>query len=563
MKKRSSISTLIPLLFGLLSAAAPASAQRAYIPNYNSNTVSVINTATNSVVATIPVGTKPVGVAVSPDGTRVYTGNTGSSSVSVINTATNSIVATIPVGNTPQGVAISPDSKKLYAANHFSNSIYVISTATNTVINSIAINNPTGIIVSPDGHWVYVTIDNTAKLSVIDATADTLAYSVTVGGFPLDVAVTPDGAKVYVANLGSNSVSVVDVATKSIKATIPVGVNPSAIAVSPTGDKVYASNFSSNTVSVIDAVADTVIKTIPVGMVPRGVGVIPDGSRLYVANRTNNNVSAINTADYSLITNIAVGNRPDHQGVFISTYPVAFPGPEVFCIDAGVQTGLSGGVPAGGVYGGPGVTDDGNGLTYSFDPEAAGLGTHLISYTQSGLTARSGVTVSALPAVALTLPDTLYMTQASPQTGIEGGSPPGGVYSDLFGAVFDDDNGLSFSFNSTVAIGDTNYITYTYTDENGCANSISKKIVVAAPVSGVSGLYDLQGIVSPNPTSGIVELRGASPQRIRVIDPFGRQVLAQENPESSIDLSQLPPGVYTLLAYLNDGKWGSGKVVKQ
>jgi YVTN family beta-propeller protein len=47
--------------------AAPALAQNAYIPNLNSDNVSVINLATHTVIATIPVGSHPQGVAVTPD----------------------------------------------------------------------------------------------------------------------------------------------------------------------------------------------------------------------------------------------------------------------------------------------------------------------------------------------------------------------------------------------------------------------------------------------------------------------------------------------------------------
>ena len=48
---------------------------RAYVTDSNDDTVSVINTATNTVIATIPVGTSPGDVAVNPDGTRVYVTN--------------------------------------------------------------------------------------------------------------------------------------------------------------------------------------------------------------------------------------------------------------------------------------------------------------------------------------------------------------------------------------------------------------------------------------------------------------------------------------------------------
>jgi hypothetical protein len=61
----------------------------------------------------------------------------------------------------------------------------------------------------------------------------------------------------------------------------------------------------------------------------------------------------------------------------------------------GVQTGLGGGTPTGGVYSGPGVTDDGNGMTFSFDPAAAGAGTQTISYGDANNTAMASIEVLA------------------------------------------------------------------------------------------------------------------------------------------------------------------------
>lgn len=115
----------------LLGIASKSLAQNAYItrPGINevSNTVSVINTATNTVIATIPVGIAPFGVAVSPDGSKVYvTGEV----VSVIATAMNTVTATIPVGIAPTGVAVTPDGSKVFAANGDSNSVQHHSRAT-------------------------------------------------------------------------------------------------------------------------------------------------------------------------------------------------------------------------------------------------------------------------------------------------------------------------------------------------------------------------------------------------------------------------------------------------
>src|SRR5215471_14051879 len=77
----------------------------AYIVQNNSNTVSVLNTTTHSVVATLPVGLHPFGVAVHPAGTFVYVTNLSSGTVSVIDTATHSVVATVLVGG-PRSVAV-------------------------------------------------------------------------------------------------------------------------------------------------------------------------------------------------------------------------------------------------------------------------------------------------------------------------------------------------------------------------------------------------------------------------------------------------------------------------
>ncbi len=108
------IRGLLGLLAFMALASAPAFAQNAYITNYNANSVSVIDTTTNTVSATINVVGEPYGVAVSPDGSRVYITNAGANTVSVINTATNTVIDTIPVGNNPFGVAVSPDGSKVH-----------------------------------------------------------------------------------------------------------------------------------------------------------------------------------------------------------------------------------------------------------------------------------------------------------------------------------------------------------------------------------------------------------------------------------------------------------------
>jgi YVTN family beta-propeller protein len=120
-------------LAGLL-CSAQSLAQNAYITNFGSNNVSVIDTATNKVTTTIPVGSFPWGWRWPPMAAGPMLRTMALRTVSVIDTATNTVTATIPVGNFPIGVAVSPDGSRVYAANLFDQSISVIDTGTNTVI---------------------------------------------------------------------------------------------------------------------------------------------------------------------------------------------------------------------------------------------------------------------------------------------------------------------------------------------------------------------------------------------------------------------------------------------
>ena len=118
----SSLCNAVALLLVLATPLAQA-APHAYVANSGDNTVSVINTATNSVVGTNNVGSTPIGVAVSPDGNRVYVANNGSGTVSVIDTATDTVTATVGVGTLPQAVAVSPDGNRVYVTNNGSGTV--------------------------------------------------------------------------------------------------------------------------------------------------------------------------------------------------------------------------------------------------------------------------------------------------------------------------------------------------------------------------------------------------------------------------------------------------------
>src|SRR6266571_4416429 len=107
-----SVRCLVTLL-GMVLFAAPTQAQQfAYVTNSSSSSVSVVDTATNTVTATVGVEDRPIGIAFTPDRSRVYVANSFSNSVSVIETATNTVIDTINIGRDSTAVAITPDGSR-------------------------------------------------------------------------------------------------------------------------------------------------------------------------------------------------------------------------------------------------------------------------------------------------------------------------------------------------------------------------------------------------------------------------------------------------------------------
>lgn len=119
---------------------------------------------------TNPGVTSPYIMALTPDGSRLYVTNVNYGTVTAINTATNTIIATINVGQFPGGICISPDGSKVYVASSGSNSVAVISTATNSVIQTYySFDSPSALSLSPDGKLLYINNASISDLTVSDA----------------------------------------------------------------------------------------------------------------------------------------------------------------------------------------------------------------------------------------------------------------------------------------------------------------------------------------------------------------------------------------------------------
>jgi len=344
-------------LFGALllpGLAVAGNSYNAYVPNFTDNTVSIINTGTNTVTATVAVlGTFPEGVAVSPDGTKVLltlragtsAGDIDDGVVEILDTATNAVIAQIPTLPGPVGVVVAPDNSKAYVVNNNFNAtanLLQIDLTSYSITNSIAINSagegPFTLAISPDGTQLYVTSNagpggGPGLFQVVNLASSAVTTALTLGDDPSGTAVTPNGAQVYVTNSDDGTVSVISTATAAITATINVGNTPFGLAPSPGGSQMWVANTGDGTISVIDTATNTVVSTIQGIDNANSVGFTPDGVTAYVPNGGtgdgNSTVSVIDVASQALTDTITVGNSPIGLGNFVGTAPAAPPPPSI------------------------------------------------------------------------------------------------------------------------------------------------------------------------------------------------------------------------------------------
>jgi YVTN family beta-propeller protein len=310
----SGICGLALVVSMVLPAKVLAQTPDVYVTNNVSNTVSVVNATTHSLISTVTGFNSPVGAVASPDGTRVYVVNSNPNpgTVAVINTATNTIAATITIGNGATLAAISPDGKHVYVPNSNDGTVSVIDTATNRVTATFTVGGaPVGAVVTPDNAHVYIANFNNA-VNVVATATNTVTATITHSSMsgPLEAAITPDGKTVYVTNEISNKVTVISTATNTATTAIPVGQIPNGLVVTPDGTRLYVSNGADNTVSVISTATNTVIATIPGLSGPEGIAVTADGVQVFVANTVADTISAIATATNKITATNATGQMP-------------------------------------------------------------------------------------------------------------------------------------------------------------------------------------------------------------------------------------------------------------
>jgi autotransporter-associated beta strand protein/YVTN family beta-propeller protein len=179
-------------------------------------------------------------VAATPNGKYVYVANSNSNTVSVIDTASQTVGYTITnkankddlyLGDS-YGIAAAPNGFRVYVGSYGGPNVAVIDSdrAKPALIKVIIAAGMTayGVAVTIDSKYVYVTKPFDFQVAVIQASSEAAIKTIPAGSYPEGVAVTPDGVSVYAVNLGG-TVSVMSTKTQTLTNTISVGSVLSAL----------------------------------------------------------------------------------------------------------------------------------------------------------------------------------------------------------------------------------------------------------------------------------------------------------------------------------------------
>ncbi|MET3381243.1 MULTISPECIES: plastocyanin/azurin family copper-binding protein [Variovorax] len=304
---------ILVLLSALAASAAPALAAgpKAYVGNFKDSTVSVIDTGTERVVATVPVAAGPDGIIVAPGGRSVFVSGSSASTVSEIDAATDHVARNIDVGKGPQGLAMTADGKWLLVAVNGDDRVAFVDTTAHGVSATVPVPKPHTIAIRPDGRQAYVASQEPGHfaLVVIDMATRSVVTEIPLDKPPRDLEFGHDGKALYLTLAGVPAVQVLDPATNQWSAPVPTGVSPHIaqhFAGMASGVVVVQ---GPGEVMLFDPATRAAVRSIGVGKQPHWLDLSADGKKLWVSNEGSNDVSVVDLAGGPVHT-VAVGNAP-------------------------------------------------------------------------------------------------------------------------------------------------------------------------------------------------------------------------------------------------------------
>jgi YVTN family beta-propeller protein len=290
-----------------VAVAINSATHQIYTANLGDNTVTAIDGATNR-TTTLAVGAGPEVLGIDPVTNKLYVANESAKTVSVVDGATNHL-ETVSVGSNPTVVFANPVADKVYVASGGGNSVTVVDGSTNATTEVAAGNSPQAFALNSLTNQVYVANFGDQTVTVIDG-ASNATTMVDLGAYPRGVAVNPATQRVYVSTTNPNTLAVIDGTTNRIVTAIPLGATPGAVAVNPSTNTIYATSPSANGLLVMDGAANAVAGLIAVGDSPRSLAVNPATNRVNVVNDGENTVTVIDGMTAGVLGTVAVGNGP-------------------------------------------------------------------------------------------------------------------------------------------------------------------------------------------------------------------------------------------------------------
>lgn len=325
---------------------------RIYAAEQFSNTVSVTDPASNQLLGVIrlgdpsPANFSPLyrgqvlvhGMGYSPDHRTLAVVSIGSNSVTFIDTATNTVKHTTYVGRSPHEAFFTPDGSELWVTVRGENYVSVIDPVTYQEKSRIATANGPGMqIFSPDGKYGYICSSFTPEtIVVLVATHETVGHVRQDSPFCPNIAATPDGTQVWMTlkDVGRTMVFNARPPFNVLKAidTGPI-TNHVNFVQTARGAFAYVSIGGLNQVKVFKTDDFSLVATIPVGNLPHGIWPSGDGTRMFVGLENGDALQVIDTAKLKVVAEIPIGQAPQA----VNYVPMAVP----------TGDGLAGLVPLG------------------------------------------------------------------------------------------------------------------------------------------------------------------------------------------------------------------------
>jgi YVTN family beta-propeller protein len=309
----------------------PISARdRVYLADQTSNTVSVVDPASEQLLGVIRLGDptpgnlSPLykgqllvhGMGFSFDHRTLVVVSIGSNSVTFIDTATNRVKHITYVGRAPHEAFFTPDGREIWVTIRGEDYIQVLDGQTYEPTLRIAVPNGPGMtIFSPDGAYGYVCSSFTPETVAIDTkTHQVVGHILQASPFCPDIAATPDGQQVWFTLKDTGKTQLFNARPPfNVIATLDTGpiTNHVNFARNAAGQFAYITVGGLNVVKVFTTTDQPAqVATVPTGALPHGLWPSGDGTRIYVGLENANAVTAIDTRSNTVVATIHTGQSP-------------------------------------------------------------------------------------------------------------------------------------------------------------------------------------------------------------------------------------------------------------